>query len=185
MAYIGLVTCSAGGEVQVSLTHIPPSSVSNPSGNVTSPPTATAYWTGNITSSTVSSIASFSSSTPQTTKSSNATVPSLRSTGTSLSAGAKTAVGVAVPVGSILLLVSGGLLLRRSRKRHKGSEKHIVFPFFQPKPELSGEDSRYEMPADGRINEVLGDARVYEMPQGKRRQELEGYDGTQELEVSR
>ena len=182
MSYLGLISCSAGGDVQVPLTHVPPSIMPDSSSVVTLPPTITAVWTGNVTSSSMSNLSSLSSSIPQTTMS---TVPSPRPHGTSFSVGMKTAIGVAVPVGSILLLIFGGLLLRRFRKRREGSEKQSIFPFFQQKPELSGEDSRYEMLVERKTPEMSGDAMVYEMPPGKRRQELEGDNGTREIAASR
>lgn len=119
---------------------------------------------------------SFSSPDPSTSTSIASTVVNVTSSTTTdwivLSRGQKAAIGTAIPLGVIALLVLVLLLWQRAKKqRAKTIPSQTVQeettddnpPFLQPKPELQGEDSRHEMPAEDRR---------FELDEGNTRYEL-------------
>ena len=84
----------------------------------------------------------------------------------------KAAIGTAIPVGGIALLVLALFLWqRKKRQRAKRTLGQTVQeertednpPFLQPKPELQGEDSRHEM---------LAEDRIFELDEGNTRYEI-------------
>ena len=81
-------------------------------------------------------------------------------------------IGVIVPILGLALLALGFLLLRRYRRNRRqqtdsrdtpGSDTDPG-PFFQPKPELNGEPSRYELHAEDKRVELESKEATQEMP---------------------
>ena len=89
-----------------------------------------------------------------------------------LSRGQEAAIGTTIPLGITALLVLALFLWQREKKqraknilgqtvREETTEDNP--PFLQTKPELQGEDSRHEMPAEDRVFELDGGNTRYEI----------------------
>ena len=178
--FLGFTSCDYGGvESLVTPTLLSPTldSASIPSSN--------------LGPSTSTSIAS-----PVANVTSSATTDRIKD----LSRGQEAAIGTAIPLGVIALLVLALVLWQRTRKQRA---KKILGqtvqeertednpPFLQPKPELQGEDSRHEMPAEDRRVELDEDNTRYEiMTEGQnmrmnvqvQQQELRGEEFAVELD---
>ena len=76
---------------------------------------------------------------------------------------------------------------RLSRKTQQPAEENDsestrdAVLYLQPKPEVSGEDSRHEMPAEGIVQEISAEQAGQQIPSRTRMQELKGEEISQEL----
>ena len=175
--------------------------ITSPVANVTfSPdpglPTLLPYTGGDVSMSTrdVSPVAPFV--TPFATGGSSPTGDRIKG----LSRGQDAAIGTAISVGVIALLVLALFLWQRTKNQRtkkilgqtvqeEKTEDHP--PFLQRKPELQGEDSRHEMPAEDRrfeldeantIYEIMTQEPNREMIVQEQQQELRGEESALELD---
>ena len=109
---------------------------------------------------------------------------------TDLSQGQKAAIGTAIPVGGIALIVLTLFLWQRMKKQRAikilgqtvpEETTRDNPPFLQIKPELQGEDSRHEMLAEDRIFELDGEKTRYEIMTEERSSRLNVQFQQQEL----
>ena len=183
----------------------PGTSISNPN---PSTGTSIASTVANVTSSS-STLGgpniTFSSPDPSTSPSIASTFVTVTPSATAdrikvLSRGQKAAIGTVIPAGGTALLVLAVFLWQRTKKqRAKTIPSQTVQkettddnpPFLQSKPELEGEDSRHEMPAEDRRFELdEGNARHEIMTEEQSRRlnvqvqqhELGGYECALELD---
>ena len=171
--YLGLEYCDIGESSSATPFPLSPT-LDGPSISFSStdPPTSTsiASTVANVTSSPTlgGPSISFSSPDPPTSTRITSTVVNVTSSATTdrikvLSWGQKAAIGTAISVGGTALLVLAVVFWQRTNP-----------PFLQLKPELQGEDSRHEMPAEDRI---------YELDEGNTRYELMTEEQSRRLNV--